>query len=151
MILIKIRNYIESDYKELKDMIISLYAEDPEGEKINTFKIDKTIQTLTKHPDKGEIIIFEKDMNIIGYSLIIFYWSNEYGGDLISIDELYIKQNFRGLNYSLIFMNYIFNKYKNSNIILEVTPSNKKAYEYYKKLGFKETQNKHMIKNNNII
>ncbi len=140
------------DYKrkykfELKRMIFSLYEEDPEGEPIDSNKIDTTIEILQKHPEKGKIIMLLKNDKIVGYSILINYWSNEYGGDILHIDELFVKEQYSGKGYSKQFFNYIFNEYNSYKaIMLEVTPSNKKAFRYYKKLGFEEVKNKHLMR-----
>lgn len=127
---------------------MSLYKEDPEGEIMDLNKIEKTIDTLTAFPEKGKIVIFEREGYVVGYSILIFYWSNEYGGDILNIDELYIKSEHRNNGYATDFLKYLVKEYKNKAkaLMLEVTPSNTKAYNYYKNLGFKETVNKHMIR-----
>jgi len=61
-------------------MISALYSEDRGGKPITDEKILQTVTELGRNPCKGEIVIFEKDNMTIGYSILIFYWSNEYGG-----------------------------------------------------------------------
>jgi len=87
----KFRAFKYADYSELKRMIHALYREDPGNEQITDEKISKTVKELRKNPSKGKIIIFEKRKVTIGYSILIFYWSDEYGGDILHIDELYVK------------------------------------------------------------
>jgi len=141
------RNYKPKDKSELQEMILSLYREDPEGEDISLLKINKTIDVLNSHSEKGKLVVFEEQERIIGYGILIFYWSNEYGGDILSIDELYVKPEYRSRGYASSFMNHVFDRYKSKvkAFMLEVTPSNMKAYKYYKQLGFEEVINKHMI------
>lgn len=140
-------NYRSEDYSEVRDMIFALYQEDPEGESINQKKVEKTINELFIHPEKGKIIVFENNTQIVGYAIIIFYWSNEYGGDIINIDELFVKPALRKQGIATQFFNHIFKVYREkvSVFCLEVTPSNKRVLSYYKKLGFKTTDNLHMI------
>lgn len=142
------RKFKKEDTVELKSMIFSLYEDDPEGIPINEEKIKKTIEILTSYPEKGEIIIFEKENLLVGYSILINYWSNEYGGNTLNIDELYVKPSFRRKGLATNFMNNIFEKYKNNVVafMLEVTPANKNAYEYYSILGFRKDTNTHMIR-----
>lgn len=68
-----------------------LYKEDLVDEQITDEKISKTIRELDNNPRRGKIIIFEKASIVIGYVILIFYWSNEFGGDILQIDELYVK------------------------------------------------------------
>jgi len=139
----KFRPLRHTDYSELKRMIHALYVEDPVNEPITDKKISKTVIELRKKPCKGKIIIFEKDHATIGYSILIFYWSNEYGGDILHIDELYVKPEHRERGAATCFFKHIAHTYgeKIVAVQLEVSPSNTRAMNYYQKLGFKRTKN----------
>lgn len=141
----KIRLYNELDYTEVNKMIMALYFEDSEGESMNSTKIDRTIDALYNNPDKGEILVLESHGEIVGYSIVVFQWSNEYGGDVVNIDELYVKPSFRSMGIGTDFIKYLMEKYQDNLIVLEVTPSNNRAYDYYSLLGFEDVVNKHMI------
>ena len=80
------RQFRTSDKKTVVELIKSLYREDPEGKPVFDEKINKTFNQLTKHPDKGTIMIVEVDSKIIGYSILINFWSNEYGGFRLAQD-----------------------------------------------------------------
>jgi predicted GNAT family acetyltransferase len=137
-----------TDYSELKRMIHALYVEDPVNEKITDKKISKTVLELCKKPCKGKIIIFEKGKVTIGYSIIIFYWSNEYGGNILHIDELYVKPEHRELGAATCFFKHIARTYRGKVVALqlEVSPSNTGAMNYYQKLGFKKAKNVHLTR-----
>ena len=134
------------DYSELKRMMHALYIEDPVNELITDKKIAKTFKELRRNPCKGKIIIFEKDNVIIGYSVLIFYWSNEYGGDILHIDELYVKPEYRERGAATCFFKHIAKTYRDKIVAvqLEVSSSNTRAMNYYLKLGFKRTRNVHL-------
>jgi ribosomal protein S18 acetylase RimI-like enzyme len=143
---VKFRQLKQSDYSEFRRMCHALYREDPVDETITERKISKTVTELRKNPCKGRIIIFEEDDATIGYSILIPYWSNEYGGDILHIDELYVKPEHRQRGAAACFFQYISRKFKGTivGLELEVTPSNAKAMAYYRKLGFKKTRNAHL-------
>jgi len=124
-----------------------LYREDPEGKPIFDVKINRTFNELTKHPDKGNIMIIEADSKIIGYGILINFWSNEYGGNILDIDELYIKSNYRGKGIGSKFIQYLIdNKFNNSVAVrLETMPSNNKARQLYERIGLKLSQSNHFI------
>ena len=142
----KFRPVRHTDYSELKRMIHALYVEDPVNEPITDKKISKTFKELRKKPCKGKIIIFEKDHATIGYSILIFYWSNEYGGDILHIDELYVKPEHRERGAAARFFKHIAQTYRDKVVAvqLEVSPTNTRARNYYQKLGFKQTRNVHL-------
>lgn len=141
------RNYKSEDYSELIDMIFALYQEDPEGEIISQEKVDKTINELSSYPEKGKILVFEENTQIVGYAILIFYWSNEYGGDILNIDELFVSPSSRNQRIATRFFEHIFDVYRNkvSAFSLEVTPMNRQVLDYYKRWGFKEMSNTHII------
>jgi len=141
------RPFRDSDYSGLKAMISALHSEDRGGKPITDEKILKTVTELGRNPCKGEIIIFEKDNTTIGYSILIFYWSNEYGGDILHIDELYVKPEHRRHGAATSFFNHVSKAFKDKIVALqlEVTPSNVEAIDYYRRLGFRKSTNKQLI------
>jgi len=138
--------YHENDYKDLQQMIFSLYNEDPEGEPINEYKINQTIQEFQKNPYKINIYLFKNNNKNIGYAILVFFWSNEYGGNLLTIDELYILEKYRNKGVATEFMSFIENIENIVALQIETTPSNRRSFEYYKRLGYKSNQNSHLIK-----
>jgi len=128
-------------------MVHELYEEDPSTKPITEKKIWQTIGELHNNPKKGKIVVFTKENLIIGYSILIFYWSNEYGGEVLHIDELYVKPEHRGHGVSTKFFRSLLRSEHGAVALqLEVTASNKKALDYYKRLGFKKTRNLHLIR-----
>ncbi|MBF0278294.1 MAG: GNAT family N-acetyltransferase [SAR324 cluster bacterium] len=111
-------------------------------------KINKTIDELKRHPQKGSIIVFEVEKVIVGYAIIIYFWSNEYGGSFANIDELYVKPDYRDKGIGSHFLNSIGDSKKRGIVALqlETTPTNKRALEYYIRLGFQFSANKQLLK-----
>lgn len=140
---IKYRQFKNSDSEVVAELIKNLYQEDPGGKPMLEQKIQKTFDSLTKHPDRGTIMLIEKEHEIIGYSILINFWSNEFGGNIIEIDELYIKKEFRSKGIGTNFIKYLKdNKFGNLVALqLEVTPTNTKARTLYENLGFKLHKN----------
>ena len=92
-------------------------------------------------------MIFEKDNMTIGYSILIFYWSNEYGGNVLHIDELYVKPEHRRHGAATSFFDHVSRAFKGKIVALqlEVTPSSMDVIDYYQKLGFRKMRNIQMI------
>ena len=143
----------QSDYSELRKMIHALHREDPADKMIDDRKISRTIREMRKKRAVGKIIIFEGDCGIIGYSILVYFWSNEYGGRILNVDELYVKPEARRLGVATRFFDHLSWAFKNKIVAvkLEVTPSNTKALTYYRKLGFKKTRNQHLIQEENRL
>jgi ribosomal protein S18 acetylase RimI-like enzyme len=129
-------------------MICALYKEDRVDEQITDKKISATLKELGQNPCRGQIIVFEKGRLTIGYAILIFYWSNEYGGDVLHVDELYVKPEHRQRGVATSFFRHLSETFKHKArlVQLEVSPTNTKAMNYYRKLGFKHTRNAHLAR-----
>lgn len=80
--------------------------------------------------------IFEADKEIQGYGMIAKSFSTEFGKACIWIEDLYIKDNYRGLGLGSKFLTFIEQKYSNAVLRLEVEEENKRAVSVYEKCGF---------------
>lgn len=130
-------------------MIHDLYHEDRTTMQITDEKISETIKELRNKPEKGKIIVFQSGRETIGYAIVIFYWSNEFGGNILHIDELYVKPQFRKRGVGTSFFKQILQTLDCKTAValqLEVTPSNSRARRYYQSLGFEKTPNLHLIR-----
>jgi ribosomal protein S18 acetylase RimI-like enzyme len=138
------RKFNNTDFNILAGLMLGLYEEDPATKHITREKIRHTVDSLDGHPDRGTIIMIEDENEILGYSLLINFWSNEYGGNITVIDELYIKKEYRSRGIGTNFISYLIKiRYNNSVALqLETTPKNKKARKLYEKLGFEAGRNK---------
>jgi ribosomal protein S18 acetylase RimI-like enzyme len=127
-------------------MMYGLYREDPATKKITDRNISRTVRELRSNPAKGNILVFEQERALIGYAILIFYWSNEYGGDILHVDELYVKPEHRGRGIATcLFKQLLKAKYGAVALQLEVTPRNTRAMRYYCKKGFRKSRNDHLI------
>jgi ribosomal protein S18 acetylase RimI-like enzyme len=70
-------------------------------------------------------------------------WSNEYGGNIINIDELYIEKKYRSKGIGTDFIKYLVSSNLNTSVAiqLEVLSTNNKARKFYEKIGFLKSQN----------
>lgn len=78
--------------------------------------------------------IIESDGAVAGYALVAYYASQELGGRVTFIDEIYIKPEFRGKSLARQFFDYV-----NENSVacrLEVEKDNIKALSLYSDMGF---------------
>jgi len=137
----------DSDRDDLLEMMFSLYQEDPEGLQISQEKINNTISEYKHHPQKTSICLFKKGIENVGYALLVYCWSNEYGGNILIVDELFVTKNHRGKGIATGFLKHIETFENIVALQLETTPSNKRAMEHYKKTGFTPSPNTHLIKN----
>ncbi len=141
------RPLTSQDQSEVKHLIKLLYADDPHGEAMTDQKIDLTFEMLTRHPDYGTIVVFEQATQIVGYAILINFWSNEYGGNVLTIDELVVVPEYRNRGIGTAFIKYIQSS-RFANFValrLEVLPYNTKALQLYTALGFTPVNRHHLI------
>ena len=131
-----------SDNESIVRMCLALYAEDPGPEPITAENIWRTLHALREKPMRGRAVVLELEGRACGYGLIISYWSNELGGDIDIIDEIYVEPPCRGQGHatSLIEALAAGTEPFASKVValaLEVTPDNLRARRLYERLGFK--------------
>lgn len=133
--------------EEIHKMVFHFYEEYDVNYIITTENINKTIQHLISHPDHGSFRCMYLNEVLVGYTILINYWSNEYGGIIVFIDELYIKPSFRNQGFGSLFLKTLESKFPNINTFaLEVSPANKHAIHLYLKNGFVQNKNNTLIK-----
>lgn len=82
--------------------------------------------------------IFEEDGKILGYSMVAKSYSTEYGGMCVWVEDLYMKEEARGLGIGTAFFRFLDEKYKDQAVRfrLEVEEDNERAVAVYKKAGY---------------
>lgn len=123
------------------EMCMGLYREDPSVDPVPEEHIRRTLAALRREPSRGRAVVLEIDGRIVGYSLLISFWSNELGGQTCDVDELYVlpEHRSRGLGSAL------FDAIDRAEIwpeqpvaiALIVTPNNQRARRLYERLGFR--------------
>lgn len=133
------------DINELIAMVMALYAEDPGGSLMSPAKVHTTAVHLQRHPDQGRVVMLLAEGEIVGYAILLHYWSNEYGGALLVVDELFIKPAQRGRGFGRAFLQWVETRPDLCGIMLETMPHSR-AEAFYQKAGFLPDSNRHFFK-----
>ena len=80
--------------------------------------------------------IFEEGGEIMGYAMTAKSFSTEYGRPCIWIEDLFVKEAYRGLGLGSRFLRWIEEQYPKALLRLEVEEENEHALHVYKKCGF---------------
>lgn len=120
-------------------MMRELYADerdlhvDPSG-------FPATIDYLLANPTSGRIVLLTDGRVLHGYALLVSYWSNEWGGVVLLLDELFIDQEFRGRGFAKAFLGHLERERPFGAVVvaLEVSPNNTRARALYESMGFTE-------------
>ena len=85
-------------------------------------------------------LVMAEGETVLGYVLLSFTYSNEVGGMVVWIEELYVKEAHRNRGLGKQALQWILNEYQNNTkrFRLEVTEENKGAKKLYRSFGFEE-------------
>jgi len=138
---------VESDVGRVQLLADELYDSDPNTKNIRP-DLRLTYQELTGKPEKGRLIVFEAESEVIGYCIAIFFWSNEYRGNILEIDELYVSEKWRSTGVGTKLFGWLERTFAEEVVgfSLQVANHNKPALRFYQRLGFLPARNEHMIR-----
>lgn len=80
--------------------------------------------------------IFENAQDIQGYAMVAKSFSTEFGKPCVWIEDIYVKDAYRGLGIGSRFLKFIESKYPNAILRLEVEAENERAVNVYQKCGY---------------
>jgi GNAT superfamily N-acetyltransferase len=137
----------QKDEREaVASMVLALYREDPAPTEVTRAQALRTLERLEAEPVRGLALVAESTRGLVGYALLCSFWSNELGGEVCIVDELFVtpEARSRGLATALVlglcarqlpwFEHAVA-------VELEVTPGNRRARALYERLGFRPYHN----------
>ena len=141
------RKCTEADLVFVQPLVDQLYESDPNTQDVTT-DIAVTFLEFEKRPEKGQLIVFDDGENIVGYCIIIFFWSNEYGGNIIDIDEICVAREKRRSSIAKDLIVWLEKTFASNAVgfSLEIAHHNQAAQNLARKMGFSCARNQHMIK-----
>jgi ribosomal protein S18 acetylase RimI-like enzyme len=121
-------------------MCAALNAEDPGPLPVPDTQTRHTLDVLRREPHRGRAIVLELEGKPAGYALLISFWSNELGGEVCEIDELYVVPEQRGRGHGrALFAGIERGELWPSHRVamaLIVRDDNARAKRLYARLGF---------------
>jgi ribosomal protein S18 acetylase RimI-like enzyme len=100
-----------------------------------------TVAELSRSRDRGSLFVFEREGALAGYAILILYWSNELGGTVLAVDELYVEPGQRRQGIASDFL-ALLGKVAPQGVVsiqLEVNRANRRGLGLCRKLGFQDT------------
>jgi ribosomal protein S18 acetylase RimI-like enzyme len=124
-------------------MMRALFDEDPPSSPVDPTRFPATIEALLAEPSRGTILLFEEADVLRGYAILIPYWSNEYGGTIVYVDELFVVPKARNRGLAHRFFDFLASSkpFDALALALEVTPANARAQRLYESIGFSKRRN----------
>lgn len=142
----EIRNMRASDKGKIIDMMRVFYASPAVMSNGSEEIFSNDVENCINDCPYLEGYVFEDNGEILGYAMAAKGFSTEFGKPCIWLEDLYIKENFRGHGIAKIFFEYITEKYKEHVFRLEVEEDNTRAVSVYRSAGFDVLPYTEMIK-----
>ena len=112
---------------EVLTMMHGLYSEDEASSPVDQSRFPLTIDFFLANPSQGRIVLFEEGTSLRGYALLVPYWSNEFGGPLVVVDELFVTPMARNRGIARTFFWFLgeHRPFEAVALTLEVSPGNR--------------------------
>jgi len=142
-----IRELRENDRKAFISMVEAFFNSDAVQHSIPRENIVNTFDEIMSGSPYAKAYIIEKDGETAGYAQISLTFSNEAGGLVVWIEELYIRERFRGAGLGKGFLAFIRKEFqgKAKRFRLEITETNTSAECMYLRSGYEHLGYRQMI------
>ena len=131
-----IRKMTESDRQTVVDMMRTFYHSPAVWTNGSEEIYHNDVTACVSDSPYAEGFIFERDAEICGYGMIAKSFSTEFGKPCIWIEDLYLKEEYRGEGIGSKFFAYLEEKFPHTIMRLEVEEDNTRAVAVYKKNGY---------------
>ena len=135
-----------NDIPTIVNLMADFYAID--GYPIDTELSTSNFELFIKKPDLGRAWLIYQDEEIVGYVMIVFMFSFEYGGNIAFLDELYLTEKARGKGLGKKAVKFIqeqAQKLELKLLYLEIEQHNATAQKLYIAAGF-ELHNRNIMR-----
>ena len=139
----------ESRASTILAMMAELYAEDaPAYSRFDIGRCRATIREFVENPSSGSVLVFSIEDTPVGYALLVPYWSNEFGGRIVFIDELFVSKPYRGAGIGSEVLRRVARGDFGIFVAnaLEVSAKNERALKLYRDNGFEIRGNRMMVR-----
>src|SRR5215217_8711567 len=77
------------------EMSLALYGDTASELGVDAPQVYATLETFRREPVRGRALVLESEGQLVGLCLLASFWSNELGGEVCIIDELYLRPDHR--------------------------------------------------------
>ena len=133
------RELVREDEQEFIEMMKTFYKSKAVLAGIPEIHMKRTFEAIMDKTPYAHAFILEYKGETAGYVMVSMTWSNEAGGLVLWVEELFIKSKFRGLGLGGRAIELIRKKYlgKVKRFRLEISKDNKNVGKLYHRKGFK--------------
>lgn len=132
-----IRRVSPQDRKEFLAMVEEFYNSPAVLHDIDHDYYTRAFNELMRSDVYLDCYFFELEGKIAGYALLTKTFSQEGGGLVIWIDELYVRPEYRGHGIGSRFFDWMHSNIPAARYRLEIEPDNERAQALYRRMGYK--------------
>lgn len=134
----EIRHFIEKDRETFLSFCKDFYSGGAVLHPVDSENFARTFEACLAGSPFTEGFLMEVDGVPAGYLLVSHTWSNEVGGMVALLEELYFAPQFRGRGLGGRMLDWFADRYKDSKRYrLEVNRENTGAIRLYERKGFR--------------
>jgi ribosomal protein S18 acetylase RimI-like enzyme len=105
--------------------------------------VGRSLRELFEHAEHGTLVLIEDERVPLGYLVLTYGFSLEFGGRFALLDELYVRASFQGKGIGTAAMSFVEDLCRQSGMAavrLEVHRTNEIAQRLYRKGGYMDQQ-----------
>lgn len=147
----KMHDFKTQDREFFLECARKFYDSDAVIDRVSEKFFERTFEECIKGSPYTQGMVITADGNNAGFLLLSFTYSNEVGGMVVLIEELYLKPEYQSKGIGSQIFDIIENIYVNAGkakrLRLEVSKDNTEAIKLYDRLGYKPLEYIQMYKN----
>ena len=98
--------------------------------------IENTVKAVLLGTPFADVYMFEENNTVVGYGLLAYTYSQEAGGTVCWLEEIYVRPEARGAGVGAAFIEFVKEAVPAARYRLEVEPDNTRVKALYRRHGF---------------
>ena len=100
---------------------------------------ERTFDLIMKGTPYVSAYLISYNETVVGYGLLSFTYSNEAGGMVVWLEEIYIREAYRGKGLGNEYLRFVSDTYREKTawLRLEIAPQNDRAKRLYERHGYR--------------
>jgi diamine N-acetyltransferase len=142
-----IRLAVPEDVERMMPLVREFYVY--ERLKLNEDRYRELALDLIERDELGRLLVIENNSELIGYAVIGFGFSLEFGGRDALLDEFYLREQHRGSGIGTQVLTVVEQLCREKQILalhLEADYVNARVHEFYKRVGYRDHERHLMTK-----
>ena len=145
--MLTFRDITAADHDLILPMVADFYRTDAVDHEVPVEIMERSFAACAD-PDEPLLrgVLVSRGEEAVGYVYLTFCYSAEVGGRCVFIEEIFLKEQFRGMGLGREIMDWMEKEYPAvRRFRLEVTQVNKSAIRLYEKSGYKYLRYDQMV------